>query len=103
MSVTEINSIVDFISHISNGLSIVDFTATWCGPCQNIKPTFHHLAAVYTTVKFLQVDVDKNDDISGECGIEAMPTFQVFSNGSKIDELVGADDEELQAIVEKYA
>ena len=103
MSVSIISNIEDFVSFISDGVSVVDFTATWCGPCQYMKPIFHSFAKVYPHVNFQQVDVDENQDISSKCRIQAMPTFQVFLNGSKIDELVGADEEELNELIQKYA
>ena len=59
-------------------LSIVDFTATWCGPCQLIKPFFHEKSNEFKDkINFLQVDVDDQSKISEEAGVRAMPTFQV--------------------------
>merc|ERR1711862_714884 len=69
----------------------VDFTATWCGPCQFIGPVFVELAEKNPGATFVKLDVDEMSDISQECGINAMPTFHVFKNGEKVDELVGAD------------
>ena len=67
-----------------------------------IGPVFEALSPNYTTVVFLKVDVDENAKVAEECGISAMPTFQVFKNGSKIDEMVGASKEKLEALVEKH-
>ena len=57
---------------------LVDFTASWCGPCKMIGPYFEELAAKFQNVVFVKVDVDDLDDIAAECGISAMPTFQLY-------------------------
>merc|ERR1712023_434740 len=62
-------------------LVVVDFTATWCGPCQRIAPVFQKLAEEMPDVVFVKVDVDENEETAGECGIQAMPTFQYYKNG----------------------
>jgi len=82
-------------------LVMVDFTATWCGPCKMIGPFFVQLAEKYQDVIFVKVDVDVGEDIAQKCGISAMPTFQCFKDGVKVDELVGASQEKLEALVNK--
>mmetsp|Transcript_1202 Transcript_1202/g.3971 ORF Transcript_1202/g.3971 Transcript_1202/m.3971 type:complete len:91 (-) Transcript_1202:155-427(-) len=77
---------------------LVDFTASWCGPCKMIGPYFEELAAKFQNVVFVKVDVDDLDDIAAECGISAMPTFQLYSNGVKVEELTGADKGKLEAL-----
>lgn len=51
---------------------------------------------------FIKVDVDEAEDISGKCGISAMPTFQVWKDGKKVKELVGASKEKLKALVAEF-
>jgi thioredoxin 1 len=68
-----------------------------------IGPFFEELSPKYATLKFLKVDVDQNDKVAAECGISAMPTFQVWKAGQKIDELVGASKEKLEALCAKYS
>lgn len=82
---------------------IVDFTATWCGPCQMIGPVFEELSGKYDTVLFLKVDVDAQTEVAALCNISSMPTFQVFQNGAKVDQMIGANKASLTALVEKYA
>lgn len=82
---------------------IVDFKAAWCGPCKMIAPTFALLSNKHTNVVFLSVDVDQVPQIATRYNIEAMPTFQIFKNGTKVDEFLGADPKKLTAVVEKYA
>jgi thioredoxin 1 len=85
----------------SETLVVVDFTASWCGPCQKIKPVFHKFATEYNA-EFLQVDVDEFDKIAQKAKVNAMPTFQFYANGNKVDELVGASEEELRQLIQKY-
>eukprot|EP01026_Neomeris_dumetosa_P029622 TRINITY_DN23988_c0_g1_i8.p3 TRINITY_DN23988_c0_g1~~TRINITY_DN23988_c0_g1_i8.p3 ORF type:complete len:121 (-),score=16.51 TRINITY_DN23988_c0_g1_i8:209-571(-) len=87
----------------SSQVIIVDFTAKWCGPCNIIAPKFEEFSKQFTDVIFLKVDVDEVAEVASECGISAMPTFQVHSDGVKVDELVGASTERLQALIQKYS
>ena len=67
-----------------------------------IGPYFEQLSKEYTNVNFIKVDVDELEDVSGEAGVSAMPSFFVYKNGQKVDELVGASKEKLQALIAKY-
>ena len=57
---------------------VVDFTAEWCGPCQQIAPSIEAMAQEMPDVRFFKVDVDDNDDVATEYSITAMPTFLYF-------------------------
>lgn len=82
---------------------VVDFSATWCGPCRMIGPYFEELSTQFDSVVFVKVDVDEVEAVAAAAGISAMPTFQVYKDGAKVDELVGAAKDRLKALVQKYA
>uniref|UniRef100_A0A803QAG3 Thioredoxin domain-containing protein n=1 Tax=Cannabis sativa TaxID=3483 RepID=A0A803QAG3_CANSA len=84
----------------SKKLVVVDFTATWCGPCRVIGPILADLAKKTPNVVFLKVDVDELQDVATEWEIEAMPTILFLKEGKIVDKIVGAKKDEL---VEKVA
>lgn len=82
-----------------NGLIVVDFTATWCGPCKSITPYFHQLNEEYKNVLFLKVDVDDNEETTQECDINSMPTFQFYKGQNKVGQFSGADKNKLLNLI----
>ena len=82
-----------------NGLVVVDFTATWCGPCKSITPYFHQLNEEYKNVLFLKVDVDDNEETTQECDISSMPTFQFYKEQNKVGQFSGADKDKLLNLI----
>jgi len=84
-------------------VTIVKFTASWCGPCKKIAPFYESLAEENPDIVFLTVDVDDNPEASSFAKVRAMPTFQVYCNGNKMAECVGGDRGRLQALVANNA
>ncbi len=82
---------------------LVDFYATWCGPCKELSPTIDAMSEKYKgKVKFARVDVDKNREVTNKYGVEAMPTLKVFKNGAVVDQSVGLIPQEaLVALLDK--
>lgn len=86
-----------------NELVVVDFTASWCGPCKMIGPKFKEWAAekTYEKILFVKVDVDESSEISEAEGISAMPTFKYFKGGKKVSEVVGANEAKIKENLDK--
>jgi len=84
-------------------LVVVDFFATWCGPCKVIAPQVEELAAQMPNVVFLKVDVDECEDVAMQYKVSAMPTFMFFKNGSKLEDFAGANLQKLKDTIAKHA
>jgi thioredoxin 1 len=73
------------------GLSMVDFWATWCGPCRLVAPIVEQLADEYNgTVTVGKMDVDSNPRTPAEFGVRSIPTIVFFKDGKMVDQVVGA-------------
>ena len=68
---------------------LVDFNATWCGPCRMLKPTLDQVAAERPDVKVVGVDIDENMDLAEEYGIFSIPCLVLFKDGAEADRSVG--------------
>ncbi|KAL1199711.1 Thioredoxin H1 [Cardamine amara subsp. amara] len=86
----------------SKTLVVVDFTASWCGPCRFIAPFFADLAKKLPNVIFLKVDIDELKSVASDWAIEAMPTFMFLKEGKILDKVVGAKKDELQSTITKH-
>lgn len=70
---------------------VIDFSATWCGPCKKIAPIIDELAAEYEgRVLVCKCDVDDNDDLTSKFGIRNVPTVLFIKEGNVVDKHVGA-------------
>ena len=72
-----------------NGLTLVDFWATWCGPCRMLSPIVEELAAETPDVVFAKVDVDQNPEMAMGLGINSVPTLMLFKDGKLVDRSIG--------------
>jgi len=91
------------MSEAGDKLVVVDFTASWCPPCQRIAPVFASMADELSDKAVLvKVDVDENAKTAEVCGISCMPTFQLFKNGTMVEKLEGASEEKLRALIAKH-
>ena len=68
---------------------LVDFNATWCGPCRMLKPTLDQVAAERPDVKVVGVDIDENMDLAEEYGIFSIPCLVLFKDGAEAERSVG--------------
>jgi thioredoxin 1 len=89
----------------SGGKAILYFTASWCGPCKAIAPSFSSIAAANSSAKilFVKIDVDDNSSAAEQHAIRAVPTFMALSKGKVIKTFSGANVEALKAAVAELA
>ena len=80
---------------------VVDFWATWCGPCRMVGPIVSEMAEKYDgKIVVGKCDVEENEDLAAEFGIRNIPTILFFKNGEVVDKLIGAQSKE--KFVEKF-
>ncbi|MBQ1505993.1 MAG: thioredoxin [Erysipelotrichales bacterium] len=94
----------DFKEAIKEGVTLVDFFATWCGPCKMLSPVVEQLAEeMGDRANFFKVDVDEADEIAAEFGIMSVPTLIVFKDGEPVKKSVGFQPKPvLKAMLEEY-
>ncbi len=69
---------------------LVDFSATWCGPCKKLEPLVHEIAAEYDgRLKVVKVDIDKAPGIAAKFAVMSVPTLVLFRDGQVMDQLTG--------------
>jgi thioredoxin 1 len=79
-----------------DGVAIVDFWATWCGPCQIIAPIVEQIATEYEgRVKVAKLDVDNNQQTAAKFNVRSIPSILIFKGGEHVDTVVGAVPKEL--------
>ncbi|ORY53628.1 thioredoxin-domain-containing protein [Rhizoclosmatium globosum] len=83
-------------------LVVVDFTASWCGPCKAIKPFYAELASKYRHVTFVTVDIDVLKETAGKNQISSVPTFHFYKGGALVANMKGADPRQLQTLVDQH-
>ena len=81
---------------------VVDFYATWCGPCKMVGPVVEKVSEEMTDVKFVKVDVDELGDLASRYGIMSIPAVFSFKDGQKVGEQIGFGPEPvIKALAEK--
>ncbi|KAL5246891.1 hypothetical protein ACHWQZ_G018934 [Mnemiopsis leidyi] len=104
--VAEISSPAEFQEKVIQGsasrLVVVDFWATWCGPCIHFAPKFEAMSKDMTDVSFYKVDVDKLSEVTEEQGINCMPTFKVYKGGECVGTVEGASEAKLKELLNSH-
>ena len=94
----------DFTEKItnSNGVALVDFWASWCGPCMMLAPVIDEIADDFATrADIYKVNVDEEGEIAMKFGIMSIPTLIVFKNGEVFDKIVGVvPKEKIASVIE---
>jgi len=105
VDITTIEELEKIAKKYPSNLIIIDFSATWCGPCKGIKPIYEALSKEYTNCIFLKVDVDEGEELMEFFGPRSLPTFILMKDGkafhkwsgtepdikSKLDEFINFD------------
>ena len=88
----------------SSTLIVIDFKATWCGPCKVIKPFIEYLHESYPNVEFMEIDIEDEDKntIVSNFNIKKVPTFVFYKNGEVRNTLVGTNKDTLEEFVNEY-
>ncbi|MBP3820573.1 thioredoxin [bacterium] len=91
MAITEINdNIFDTEVVNSNIPTVVDFWATWCGPCRKLGPVLEEISNNYEgKVKFAKVNVEESKETAKKYSISGIPCLLVFKNGEPVERMVG--------------
>lgn len=79
----------------ASGVVLVDFYATWCGPCKMMAPVIEELANEYDKAKIGQLDVDENQKTAGEYGVQSIPTLIFFKDGKEAERLTGFQNKDI--------
>eukprot|EP00189_Rhodosorus_marinus_P009921 CAMPEP_0184742214 /NCGR_PEP_ID=MMETSP0315-20130426/5220_1 /TAXON_ID=101924 /ORGANISM="Rhodosorus marinus, Strain UTEX LB 2760" /LENGTH=225 /DNA_ID=CAMNT_0027212965 /DNA_START=165 /DNA_END=842 /DNA_ORIENTATION=- len=107
MGIVDVGSMAEFDALLSRAgprVVVVDFFATWCGPCRAVAPQVEQLSRKYADVGlFAKVDVDRAKDVARHCAVRAMPTFHVYSKGRRVEEVVGANIGRVESAIQSYA
>ncbi len=77
------------------GTVLVDFFATWCGPCQAMLPVLEELSgSLDPNQKIVKIDIDQAPQLASQYGVMSIPTFKVFRNGEIVNEALGMQNKE---------
>ncbi len=87
MKVIEVNE-SNFQNEVLNGKVLVDFNATWCGPCRMLKPILEEFSET-TSVKVCSIDTDQNENLARNYNIYSIPCIILFENGKEVKRNVG--------------
>jgi thioredoxin 1 len=93
-AIKELND-TNFQAQVKNGVTLVDFWASWCMPCKMMAPILNETAeALGNTAKIGKLDVDSNQASSAKYGVRSIPTLILFKNGKEINRFVGVKNKD---------
>ena len=90
------------IAQSSGRLVVVDWFATWCGPCQAIAPVYEQLSEQHKDVLFIGADIEEMPDASAQAGVQSVPCFHFIKGGELVAVLTGADEVKLKELIKQH-
>lgn len=88
MEIKHINT-ESFEDTIKENVVLVDFFATWCGPCKMLSPVLEQVAQEVSDVSIAKLDIDESLDVAKQFGVMSVPTMIIFKDGKEVDRIVG--------------
>lgn len=95
-----VKTVEEFNEEVSSGKVVVDFFASWCGPCRMLGPILDSVSKEIDDVKFIKVDIDELESLPREFDVMSIPTIMVFENGELKKRNTGyMEKEELKSFI----
>lgn len=96
VEIIEIKSAEQFEKEVINerGVVFVDFYATWCMPCKTMAPIIEEISKEYKEVKFVKIDINKNEELAIKYNVMSIPTMLIMKNGEVTKTFVGVTNKE---------
>lgn len=102
VEIIEIKNVEQFEQEVKkeNGIVFIDFYATWCMPCKAMSPIIEEIAEEHKEVKFVKIDVDKNEELAIQYNVMSIPTMMIMKNGEITKTFIGIKNKE--SIVKEF-
>ena len=96
VEIIEIKSAEQFEKEVinENGMVFIDFYATWCMPCKTMSSTIEEIAKEYKEIKFVKIDIDKNEELAIKYNVMSRPTMMIMKDGKVTKTFVGVTNRE---------